>query len=81
MKTKIEDDMPEELTLSESEEYEWFGGFETYKEAKRIANKTGGTVYTQVDTDVKPDFVTYLKGWHIVNGTGWFIVLRKIRFE
>lgn len=69
---------PEELTIDESEEYPIFFSFDDEMRAIRTAKKIKGQMYTQVDTDTEgPDNVAYLKGHHIVNRTGWYIVVKK----
>jgi hypothetical protein len=75
-----EQNMPDELSLEESDNYDWIGiGYASYEKAKKVADEKGGIVYTQVDTDRKPHYVAYVKGWAFVNRTGWYIVIRKTR--
>lgn len=63
---------PEELTLDESDNYVWLYSGDDEAKAYKIAKKLHGQVYTQVDAE-NEDGRAYLRGYHLVNRTGWYI--------
>ena len=76
----IKEQYPEELTMRESEDYDFkmfdeYSYKEDYKKAVEYAKKHKGQVYTMVDGDDGKTY--YLKGLHYVNRFA-FCVLKEI---
>jgi hypothetical protein len=63
---------PDFLTREESDKYEWHYSGDNYNYARRVAREKKGVLYTQVDAE---DDVAYERGQHLVNRTGWYIVI------
>lgn len=66
---------PEELTLSEADNFSYIKDFENFKKAEEHAKKVGGQVYTQIDNDYGDR--VYVKGFRFVNRTGRYIVVKN----
>ena len=74
MEIKIDEDYPEELTISEADiEFDEMFVTEDRIQAGEHANKTGGQLYTQIQ-----DMTTaFLRGFHVVNSTGRYLVVKR----
>ena len=72
----MENEYPEELSIEEVdnlEDFEYYG-LKDLEQALRWSKKLGGMLYTQVDSGMDR---VYLKGNHLVNRTGIYLVLIK----
>lgn len=84
MKVPIHSDYPVELSIEDADKFAHFKGFEDEIEAIKYSKKTTGQMYTQVDCDCEYDeskgmdnTVAYLRGHHVVNRTGYWIVVKR----
>jgi hypothetical protein len=83
VKVRIDKRMPGVLTMTQADMIEKFKGFEDELRANRYANKTKGQLYTQVDVERAKDGrdVAYLRGYHLVNRTGYWVVVKPSKGE
>ena len=66
---------PEHLSSADSDRYEWAYYGDDRDNAYRAAAKTSGQVYTQIDDADDPVGISYERGYHLVNRTGYYIVI------
>jgi len=76
VKVPIRKGYPEVMSPSKADLYKKFRGFGNEQRAIRFSKRTGGQLYTQVDIPGK-EKVAYLRGHHLVNRTGWYIVVKR----
>lgn len=69
-------DYPDQLTIRQADRFKDFESFYELEEAMAYAAKTGGQVYTQVDSGGDYPDRLYSKGVHLVNRTGVYIVVK-----
>jgi hypothetical protein len=72
-------DYPDELTIRQADRFKDFESFYELEEAKGYAERTGGQIYTQVDSGSDYPDRLYSKGIRFVNRTGVYIVVRHSR--
>jgi hypothetical protein len=72
----IHKDYPEDLTMDQADEFSVFHSFDSEAAALKKAKKIDGQLYTQVDVEGS-EGVMYMRGHHLVNRTGWYIVVKK----
>lgn len=76
IKVPILNGYPDELSFDESDNYDIIYTGDNEIEAIQISEQKSGQMYTQVDAE-NEDGGIYLRGHHIVNRTGIYIVARK----
>ena len=80
VKVAIRKGMSGVLSLKQANDIKRFKGFDNELAANRYANKIKGQLYTQVDADNK-DTIAYLRGHHLVNRTGYWVVVKPTQSE
>jgi hypothetical protein len=70
---------PEEMTVTHADRFPVFKSFEDLSKALAYEKKHGGKLYTQIDIEGKAEDgndIVYLRGSHLVNRTGLWIVVK-----
>jgi len=80
VKVPIRKGFPSVLSIDKADRCEKFKGFDDEMKAVRYSKKHGGQMYTQVDTEGR-DGTAYMRGHHIVNRTGYYVVVDKCKLR